>query len=125
MPSAWQTMKRFEKRQALAYFKDHHIQAENRRNYMMQLSKHSTRPRTYRHGILLGADIIRCLHLIFSSPAHDSFFFLATQAEQFALQFVSSVIASSALFSSQCGVCSCANDIASQLVFFVTWTQLF
>ena len=38
MPSAWQTMKRFEKRQALAYFKDHHIQAENRRNYKMQLS---------------------------------------------------------------------------------------
>ena len=31
-------MKRFEKRTALAYFKDHHVQAENRRNYKMQLS---------------------------------------------------------------------------------------
>ena len=38
MPSAWQTMKRFERKATLAYFKEHHIQAENMRTYKMQLS---------------------------------------------------------------------------------------
>jgi len=38
MPSAWQTMKRYERKVTLAHFKGHHVLAERRRNYKMQLA---------------------------------------------------------------------------------------